>query len=319
MTRVNAGAFNTGEGCRFEPSVMTVGKFEGLHRGHQKLLGQLKKISCCLNLPTAVLTFDPHPFSVLRGGYKPLFTSGEKARLLEGFGIDVMVECPFDENFMKTEAEEFIRLIFSGMDCRSLVVGEGFRYGYGKRGDIGLLREKAVSYGAGLVVLENEMIGAAGVLGQKISTQTIREHIAGSDFKKAEELLGFPYFAMGEVVRGNNLGASMGYPTINILPEDGKLLPADGVYATETRLDGGRSRGRYGGVTNVGFAPTVAEKDGGRRIETYLFGFTETAYGLTAEVIFRERLRGEIKFSSLEELAEQIGRDEKKAREILHL
>ncbi len=279
------------------PSAISLGKFDGLHRGHQTLLRRIadKKGE---GMSAVIFTFD-------FGRGQGLMLKEERRRMLEQWGVDWMLECPFVPELSHMEPEDFVRrVIRDALHGAYLAVGTDFRFGYQRRGDYRLLQQMAAECGYGIDVVEKEQYQ-----GRDISSTFIREELGKGNMKLVNHLLGYPYSVSGEVVHGRAVGRTLGMPTINILPAQGKLLPPNGVYATLSRIEGRD----YEGITNIGYKPTV---EGERRmgVETYLFDVNENLYGKEVTVYFFAFERPERKFASLEELKEQLMRDMKWGR-----
>lgn len=290
------------------PTVITLGKFNGLHRGHQKLLRRVLQRQR-EGLRATVFTFDVSPVSRLSGKkQRLLLTNSERADVLEAMGTDLLIECPFVREIMEMEAEEFVReYLVKRLRAACVVIGTDFHFGHGRRGTPELLERMGREYGFAAEVLEKETDGT-----RDISSTYIREELAEGNMAKVNELLGYEYFVRGEIVHGRGMGGPViGVPTINQVPADEKLLPPRGVYTTVTSVAGQT----FGGVSNVGTKPTV---DGGfMGVETHLFGCTSTLYGHEATVKFLNYQRREKKFPSLTELRAQLAEDEKNGKDFL--
>lgn len=290
---------NTTEFYIEENTVLSLGKFDGIHRGHELLLSHMaaKKKE---GLAAAIFTFDiPPSRNVLGAASKVLTTNAEKMHIFERLGVDYLIECPFTQEIRCMEAEAFIEKIVRQLHVKCMVVGEDFRFGHQRRGDYRMLlaQEKQLGYQA--IVVEKMQEDA-----RDISSTFIREEITAGNIAKANHLLGYRYFVTGEVVHGNQFGRTMGIPTMNQLPPEEKLLPPNGVYVTETVI----GEKRYRGITNVGCKPTVGEKNP-IGVETHLFDFEEDVYGRIVTVEFLASVRSERRFSSVEELKSQLQRD----------
>ena len=290
---------NTTEFYIEENTVLSLGKFDGIHRGHELLLSHMaaKKKE---GLAAAIFTFDiPPSRNVLGAASKVLTTNAEKMHIFERLGVDYLIECTFTQEIRCMEAEAFIEKIVRQLHVKCMVVGEDFRFGHQRRGDYRMLlaQEKQLGYQA--IVVEKMQEDA-----RDISSTFIREEITAGNIAKANHLLGYRYFVTGEVVHGNQFGRTMGIPTMNQLPPEEKLLPPNGVYVTETVI----GEKRYRGITNVGCKPTVGEKNP-IGVETHLFDFEEDVYGRIVTVEFLASVRSERRFSSVEELKSQLQRD----------
>ncbi len=283
-----------------EPTVMSLGKFDGIHRGHELLMERLseKKEE---GLAAVIFTFDIPPRKNLsQPEAQVLTTNEEKMHMFERLGVDYLVECPFNREIMCMEAEDFIEKVVRRLHVKCFVAGEDFRFGYQRRGDYKLLREYAQKFQYQVLVIEKMKEDA-----RDISSTFVREEVAKGNIEKANHLLGYRYFVAGKVLRGSRIGSSkLGIPTINQIPPEEKLLPPCGVYVTEVTI----GAETYRGITNVGCKPTIGERNP-VGVETHLLDFAEDAYGKSATVEFLTRVREERKFDSLEELKEQMQRD----------
>lgn len=282
-----------------ERSAVTLGKFDGLHRGHQKLIrciGKKRSAGC----RTVVFTFDVSPRShILHTPPKFLLTHEERRELAEQMGVDILAECPFTDELMKTKPEAFVKeYLADRLHAEYVAVGPDFRFGYHREGTPDLLKKLGEKYGFFTEIVEKEKDGS-----RDVSSTYVREELEKGNMEKVNELLGYRYFTRGEIVHGRQLGRTIGIPTANLIPPDIKKLPPNGVYLTESQI-GGRT---YHGITNVGYKPTVKENFLG--VETYLFQCNEDLYGQEAEVRFFSYLRPERKFDSLQELKKQLEKD----------
>ena len=291
--------------------VATIGKFDGVHLGHQLILDQLKHKADDLELPSLVILIEPHPEEFFAGpsGECParLTTLKEKLELLESFGIEYVFKLNFNQSMSELSAERYIEeILVNGLGIKAFIVGNDFRFGYQRKGDFDMLKNSGAEFG--FEVLETT---AYEYNGQRISSTYIREQLAEGQFELVEQLLGRPFTMKGEVVRGKQIGTDIGFPTCNINPHR-LQIPIHGVYACEVRLvDQYRPA-----AVNIGYRPTVSE-DGEALLEAHILDFDENLYGKTIEVIFRRKLREEIKFDGLEALKQQISADVRQVRELL--
>ncbi|MFC3833201.1 MULTISPECIES: bifunctional riboflavin kinase/FAD synthetase [Deinococcus] len=281
-------------------TVVAVGSFDGVHLGHQALIAQLKAKSRQHRVPSVVYTFDP-PTRVLMQGVEFLSTLPEKLDLLTRYGVDETIAVPFTSEFAARPKDAFLDDLRS-LRPRTVVVGEDFHFGKGRAGGVDDLRTVAPE----VVALPMHQLG-----GEDIKSTRIREYLKTGDVQGAQRLLGRHYDAQGVVVQGDRLGRTIGFPTANIRVPDGKALPL-GVFAVVVLADDGT---RWHGVANVGFRPTVDGK--ARRFEVNVFDFDGDLYGQELQVKFFAHLRGEQKFSGLDELKAQIARDAQAARDVL--
>ncbi len=290
-------------------TVITLGKFDGIHRGHQKLFSHVRQLARERNLEQLVFTFDVSPQVKLgKSEYSFLMTNAEKRILSERFGMDVLLECPFTENIRSMEPEEFVRVILCDLlRAKAVVIGDDFRFGKRRAGDAALLWELSEKYGYSVDVIPKIRDEETG---REISSTYVKEELALGHMQKVNTLLGYDYFISGEVVSGMHLGTGFGFPTINILPVKGKMLPPNGVYASVTELDGKQ----FDSITNIGVKPTV---DGGTLgIETFILDFSGDLYGKKVSVQLLEFERPEKKFESVEALKSQVFADIEKRKQM---
>lgn len=286
-----------------EPTVVTIGKFDGRHKGHQKLIGEMKKLKQEHGLSMAMFTFSLAPGAFAQSKSRPtvITTNQERRNNMEKMGIDYLVEYPFDENTSHMPPEEFVAKILAGqMNAKAIVAGPDCGFGYQRSGDVTLLKNLEKKYGYQLKVVEKAQDEY-----RDISSSYIREELDKGNIKKANELLGEPYAIHGTVVHGNHIGGSiLGFPTANIIPPPQKHLPPYGVYVSQVLVDGEV----YGGITNIGKKPTIdGEYPVG--VETYIFHLNQDLYGKAIEVRLLDFERRECKFNSLDQLKEQIEKD----------
>lgn len=285
-----------------EPTVVTIGKFDGRHRGHQKLLKRMLGVKKDTGYQTAVFTFDMTPGTLVEGKKQSVITTNlERKNNLERIGIDYLVEYPFTEETAHMSPEDFVKdILAERMSARIIVVGTDCSFGYQGAGNAACLEEWKSRYGYELIVIPKEQDD-----NRDISSTYVREELDAGNMEKANELLGQPYAVHGTVVHGNHIGGSvLGFPTANLLPPPEKHLPAFGVYVSKVYVDGTY----YGGVTNIGKKPTVSG-DSPVGVETFLYGIDEDIYGKNIEVQLLSFIRPEKKFDGLEQLKAQIGRD----------
>ena len=279
-------------------TVITLGKFDGVHRGHQALIDRVKAYAashkCMGKMPkTVVFTFMMSNTMLL--------TVDERRDLLRSEGIDILVECPFVPIIITMEAEDFVRkVLVEQMQACHLVVGDDYRFGYGRRGDVDMLKRMGEKYGFTVEVVDKVKDGDS-----RVSSSRIREALGTGDMETVNRLLGYSYFVEGSVIHGRRIGRTIGFPTTNLIPEGTKRLPPNGVYFVRTQI-GGKS---YNGVTNIGTKPTVDGHFLG--VETYLYDCEEDAdlYGKKQRVELLHFSRPERKFGSVEELRSQIMQD----------
>lgn len=289
-----------------EPTAVTIGKFDGRHKGHQKLLREMLCFKERQGLKAAVFTFDMAPAGVMAGRVQTVITTNQERRnKMAKMGIDYLVEYPFDQNTAHMSPEEFVsEVLVRRMHAKAVVVGTDCSFGYKGKGNAQLLKEMSESCGFEAVIIEKEQDDH-----RDISSTYVREELDQGNIEKANELLGEPYAIHGVVVHGNHIGgAILGFPTANILPPPEKHLPPFGVYVSQVLVDGAL----YRGVTNIGKKPTV-EGESPVGVETFIMGLEANLYGKEIEVQLLNFERPEQKFSSLEELKEQIEKDKEYA------
>ena len=288
-----------------EPTAVTLGKFDGLHRGHELLMKTVLEYSKNYHVASVAFTFDMPPRNrVEEIVASVLTTNDEKQYIFEKQGIDYLIECPFTPEVMAMEPEAFIAWISDSLNMKYVVVGDDFRFGYKRSGDFHTLQQYEEKYGYKTIVLEKLKDS-----NRDISSTYVREKIADGNIRKANQLLGYHYFIKSEILHGKKLGRRIGVPTINMILPEHKLLPPNGVYVTEVLVDDQK----YMGVTNVGCKPTVSDERV-IGVETYIDNFDKDVYGEKIVVSFLEFIRPEMKFASVEELKEQMDSDIQMAR-----
>jgi riboflavin kinase / FMN adenylyltransferase len=293
--------YNLADAQLTRQSMVTIGVFDGVHRGHQHLIKRLVEQAHATDRLAVVLTFFPHPDVVLRKltGRYYLTTAEQKADLLLNLGVNCVVTHPFNDEVRQIRAADFVDGLVKNLHMAELWVGADFAMGYKREGNVPFLREQGQQ--KGYVVHEIDLIANGG---ETISSTAIRTALQDGYVEQAAEWLGRSYSVSGEVVHGEKRGRQIGFPTANIQTWDEQVLPANGVYASWVRL----GNERFMAATNVGIRPHF---EGGVNItvEPYLLDFDRDIYGEQLEVTFETRLRPEAKFNSLQELIDQIGRD----------
>ena len=286
-----------------EPTALTIGKFDGLHRGHEELISHLLK-KREKDLKSVVFTFDIPPKRLTEGeGQRVLSTNKEKQALFAERGIDYLVLCPFTPEVMCMEPEDFVDWIVTNLNVKRIVVGEDCCFGHNRRGDHRLLAQLADRYGYELKVIRKLQFE-----GRDISSTYIREEITKGNMEIAAQLLGHPYSIDGIVETGNQIGRTIGIPTANIEAEPVKLLPPFGVYASAIDIRGER----YYGIANIGRKPTIKPKEGDRNpvgVEMHILHFDEDIYREPVRISFYVYERPEIKFDSISDLQAQMKKD----------
>lgn len=281
-------------------TAVAIGKFDGVHLGHRRLLEEIidKKKD---GLVACVFTFDPTP-AVLFGlsDGRELTTREEKRRLFERLGIDILIEFPLTKETAATEPERFVsEILAKQMNTRFVAAGEDLSFGKNGAGNALLLEKMAPQLG--FCVKTIEKIEVDGI---EVSSTYIRKLVEEGRMEEAESMLGMPYTLVGTVEHGNHIGHTLGFPTVNLLPPAGKLLPPNGVYYAAVRYNGRA----YKAISNVGTKPTVSEEKV-MGVESYLYDFTQDIYGQEIEVALKSFRRPERKFVSLEELKKQLDLD----------
>ena len=282
-------------------SAVTMGKFDGVHRGHRKLIRRILQEKEETGAPAVVLAFVSDK--------KMIFTKAERRDLLERMGVDYLLECPLDDRIKHMKAENFVRQVLVGdLHISRAVVGEDFHFGYERKGTPEFLEKYGRRAGFDTEILSKEMDGD-----RKISSTYVREELIRGNMEKTAELLGCDFYVSGTVEHGRGMGHRTFFPTANIIPPQEKLLPPNGVYITVS----GFGAEVYPGITNVGYKPTVGEDFIG--VETFLFNCEKNLYGRNCTVQFKKFLRPEHKFSSFEALKAQIARDIEKGRKFFQM
>lgn len=289
------------------PHAVTIGNFDGLHRGHQAMLARLKEEAAKRGLPSCVLTFEPHPREFFAPSQAPARLSSlrEKSELIRTAGIDRLHVCRFNQRFASLSPDEFIeRVLVETLGARWLLVGDDFRFGAKRAGDFALLQESGAKLG-----FEVESLATVSVENKRASSTAVREALAAGDMQHARELLGRPYSITGHVMHGNKLGRKIGFPTANIQLQHNRP-PLSGIFAVEVC---GLNGEPLQGVASLGTRPTVHE-NGNPTLEVFIFDFRDDLYGRRLRVDFLKKLRDEEKYPDLDALIAQINRDVDNAR-----
>jgi riboflavin kinase/FMN adenylyltransferase len=288
---------------------LTIGNFDGVHRGHQALLARVVAAARARGVAAAVMTFEPHPRELFTPERAPMRISGlrDKLEALADQGIDRVIVQHFNRAFAALSAEAFIELLIVGCQARWLLVGDDFRFGARRTGDVALLQRHA-SIGA----FELEQMPTIVVGNQRISSSAVRAALAAGDLAGAERLLGRPYVISGRVQHGRKLGRAIGFPTLNLRVAH-RHPAVQGVFAVRVH---GLAAAPLPGVASIGLRPTV--EDSGRwMLEAHVFDFAEEVYGRLVRVEFLHKLRDEVRYPGLEELAAAIADDARRARAML--
>lgn len=303
------------ENLRLVRPVVTLGIFDGVHLGHRMLLDHLVRSAGEADGEAVVITFSPHPRMVLENDNTTLTfltTMEEKIELLGKAGVGHLIIVEFTRAFSRTPACDFVKnILLEKIGTRHLIIGYNHHFGRSGEGDYSTIKKCTESLDFRVERVE----GLQSVEGA-ISSSSIREALLNGRLDDASEQLGYPYQLTGTVIEGKKIGRTIGFPTANISPGDShKLIPGRGVYAVEVKL----AAGTYPGMLNIGSNPTVNDDSGYRSIEVNILNFDEDIYGSDITVIFRKRLRDEIKFESVEKLMEQMEIDKQSTIEIFSL
>ncbi|HLT48461.1 MAG TPA: bifunctional riboflavin kinase/FAD synthetase [Rubricoccaceae bacterium] len=297
---------------RDDRSVLTTGTFDGVHLGHQAILRYLAARAAAVGGKATVVTFHPHPREVLAATPVPLLTTlDERADLVEALGLDRFVVLPFTRDLSLLEPEAYVEDVLLGtVGMQEIVIGYDHRFGRNRRGDRALLERLGAVHGFTVDVIPEQV-----VKGHTVSSTEIRRALAEGEARRAAELLGRPYSFAGTVVRGDQRGRQIGFPTANVqLAHRHKVIPAVGVYAVRCEAVGAT----YDGMMNVGRRPTF-EEDGALTVEVHLLGFEGDLYGRPLRVHVVERLRDERRFDGVEALVAQLREDRAEAERVLRV
>ena len=281
-------------------TVVTIGNFDGVHKGHQVLIEKTATYAKARGIKSAVFTFLNHPINYfVPEKVKNIFDEKEKERLIESFGIDYLIDIPFDKTMTQISAEQFVvKILKDKIHAKKIVVGHDFTFARNKEGTVDVLREMGHEYD-----IEVEVVQPIKINGIRVSSTFIRELISEGRVDEIPQYLGTPYVIEGEIIHGKANGRKMGYPTANISLKDQIINPKNGIYASRVVIDGKK----YFGATNVGMNPTVNGKY--LSIETNILDFNEDIYGKRVRIEFLEKIRDEKKFESLDELRKQLDLD----------
>ncbi len=288
----------------FKNAVLTIGTFDGVHKGHQKIIAQLKEEAKKIGGETVIITFYPHPRQVVNPNYKIEFLNDfkEKASLLEAAGVDNLVTVNFDETFANISAEEYIQdFLINTFHPQKIVIGYDHKFGKGRTGDFRLLEKAGADNGFEVTEISEQVLDQV-----TISSTKIRKALSDGNIILANSQLGYIFNLSGKVVEGNKLGRTIGFPTANIqLTSEEKIIPLNGVYGVQVIVN----QSIYNGMMNIGFRPTVNGKK--RTIEVNIFDFDSDIYNETIEVKLLDYIRPEVKFNGVDALKEQLNKDKK--------
>ncbi|MFC4404533.1 riboflavin biosynthesis protein RibF [Gracilibacillus xinjiangensis] len=289
-------------------TVAAIGFFDGIHKGHQKVINQALNIAHNTHKQSAVITFDPHPSVILKGKIEDvqyLTPLEEKAEQIESLGIDRLYIIRFDRKLSQLAPEDFLAHFIIGLNVDHLVAGYDFTFGFKGAGNMNNIDELLPE------PIEVTMIDKINFKDQKISSSRIRESILAGKVEEAETLLGRPLQLTGEVIHGDKRGRTIGYPTANLMLDKPYFLPKIGVYAVEVDIDGNT----YFGMANLGYKPTFSEQRLDPKIEVHIFDFDQNLYGQKIKVIWKQFIREEVKFAGIDQLISQLKQDEMKIRQ----
>ncbi|MEW5893272.1 MAG: bifunctional riboflavin kinase/FAD synthetase [Pseudomonadota bacterium] len=294
------------------PNAVTIGNFDGVHLGHQAMLARLTARATSVGALPTVLTFEPHPREIFTPAAAPtrLTSLREKLEILRSLGVAHVHICRFTRAFAALSAEDFVRRILAeGLKARYVLVGDDFRFGARRAGDLALLKQMGAQLG-----FEAEALPTVAAAGQRASSTAVREALAAGDMAQAAQLLGRPYSISGRVVGGDKLGREIGYPTANIQLKHNRP-PVTGIFAVRVQ---GLDAPDWPGVASLGTRPTV-HANGRPTLEVHLFNFDRNIYRQHLRVEFLHKLRDEAKFDSLAALVAQIDKDAAQARGLLNV
>lgn len=293
-----------------EDVILTIGTFDGVHYGHQQIIKRINDLALMFGTESVVMTFHPHPRLVLQphnNHLKLITTIDEKVKLLDGFGIDHFVICPFSKEFASIPADLYVKdVLVKHFQPRMIVIGYDHHFGKDRSGNIELLQELGPDFGYEVEEISKQMIED-----NSVSSTKVRNALLGGDIASANELLIHPFSLKGKVVKGEQVGRTLGFPTANIEIDDAhKLIPPNGVYAIRAMIN----NHPYNGLLSVGRKPTFGDYDQ-LFIEAYFLDLEADLYGLTLEVVLLGKIRDEMKFDGVDALVEQMKRDEAVAKQ----
>jgi riboflavin kinase/FMN adenylyltransferase len=298
-------------------AVVTIGTFDGVHIGHRKIISHLLEVAQQRKGETVILTFFPHPRMILHPedpGIKLINTMDEKAEQLEKLGIDHLIITPFTRDFSNLSPRDYIKTVLvDKIGIKQIIIGYDHRFGKDREGGLNHLQKFSTDYG-----YEVHEIPEFDINDVAVSSTRIRNALLSGDVKTAHDCLGYPFHLTGKVIRGDQLGRKLGYPTANLYIEESyKLIPADGIYAADIQILSETSEETMYGMAYIGHRPTINGMT--RNIEAHIFDFNREIYGGTLRINFLHYIRGDEKFSSLETLKNQLAQDERSVRKVLNL
>jgi len=298
----------------FRNAVLTIGTFDGVHSGHTAILDKLRSEADDQNGETVVITFHPHPRRILNNADAPALLTSLEERIdrFNHIGIDHLVIVAFDTAFSSLSADDYIqKFLVDLFHPKVIVIGYDHRFGEGRKGDYDLLKQRGDAYGYKVCEIPEKMLDAS-----RVSSTHIRHALLEGDLATANSLLSYPYRLQGEVIEGDKLGRTLGFPTANLaLNDSDKLIPASGVYAVKVELKQNGLIRKELGMMNIGYRPTVNGRE--RRIEVHIFNFDEDIYHQTLKVSLAAYTRKEKKFAGLEALKAQLEQDKQDITQLL--
>ena len=314
MIIINDSSFNFGGESKKRRSVVTIGAYDGVHRGHQAVIEQVRQQAEVLDARSVVVTFDRHPASIVRPESAPLLLTDidQKLELLASTGLDATCIVKFDENSSREAPSDFVkRVLVDGLSAKRVIIGEDFHFGYKRGGNVALLRELGPKFD--FDVMPIELISRGDGVDEPVSSTAIRRALAGGQVELATQLLGHHFEVRGVVVHGDERGRTIGFPTANIEVPNQICIPADGVYAgVFVRQDGTI----HNCAINLGRRPTFYEHADHSMLEAHLLDFSENLYGEKVKLTFTHFLRGERKFENIDALKMQLKLDIEQTRAV---
>lgn len=290
-------------------TIATIGTFDGIHIGHQKILNSLARFAKENSLKSVVITFDPHPRKIInkKNSIELINTIEEKKEKLKTLGIDYLIVQKFDEKFSETEANKFVEILKNNINIEKLIVGYDHRFGKNRNADINDLKK----YGKELnfEVIE---IDALEIKEVNISSTKIRSAIKDGNIRQANSYLGYKFFLSGEVVKGHSRGKELGFPTANLKIDKDKIIPKNGVYLVKSKID---HQDIYG-MMNIGYNPTFNNKS--KKIETHFFNLNKNLYGKIIKIELLEYIREEKRFETVDDLIQRLKLDREKCLKLIH-
>ena len=292
-------------------NIATIGYFDGIHLGHKKILKDLVSQANNKGGKSILITFWPHPRNILNPNtsVELLLSNTDKHQYIEKLGVDVLYIIEFTKDLSKMSAHSFIEnFLIKKLKINKLIIGYNHSFGHKREGNFIFLKKNKEKYDFEIQEVKKKEIDKK----LNISSSSIREEIRNGNIKNANKMLGYNYYIIGEVIKGDGIGSEINYPTANIKPnDDSKLIPSNGVFVSKVDIDGEKLEG----MINIGVRPTVNGKE--RRIELHIFNFNSLIYGKTLKIKLITKIRDEIKFSSIEKLKRQLKKDEIKSIKIL--